>query len=57
MSHTHIPACLIPHVYMSQYICRYQYCIEMLYNCSNKYPSRNYKKEYGTDSTQTCTRQ
>lgn len=24
----------------------YQYCIEMLYGCSNKSPQRNYKKEY-----------
>ena len=30
---------------------RYQYCIEMLYNCSNKHPSRNYKKEYGVLTT------
>jgi hypothetical protein len=28
---------------------KYQYCIEMLYNCSNKHPSRNYKKEYVSD--------
>ena len=25
----------------------YQYMIEMLYNCSPKYPGRNYKREYG----------
>jgi hypothetical protein len=28
---------------------KYQYCIEMLYSCSNKHPSRNYKKEYVSD--------
>ena len=25
----------------------YQYCIEILYNCSLRYPHNNYKREYG----------
>ena len=33
---------------------RYQYCIEMLYNCSNKHPSRNYKKEYSMSHMQSA---
>lgn len=26
---------------------RYQYSIEMLYNCGNKHPHKNYRREYG----------
>jgi len=25
----------------------YQYSIQMLYGCSNKYPNKNYSKDYG----------
>lgn len=31
----------------SAFPCSYQYCIEMLYACTTKFPHRNHLKEYG----------
>ncbi len=33
----------------------YQYCIEMLYSCTDKHPQRNYSRDYGMHIATTNT--